>query len=207
MKLHMTDEAMRKKITSSAGDDCEVDSMARFFLAHGMIHDRVTGKHVHGDFDIEPGIAQESIALLNVLAKKADLYDAHLNAAKGEAVAWWCAIESVGAIDGTEEIAMSWNADDGNAGEVARTEANQWINDQPHPGNFHLAKIYTHPDSPDVVRECVWTFEEDDLWSYSTGCGNMFIFTDGTPEENDCKFCCYCGGKLIDAAMAAREGK
>jgi hypothetical protein len=59
---------------------------------------------------------------------------------------WWVAIEDP---SDTNEIAMSWNADDANDGEAARTEANQWINDQPHPGNFHLAKVHTTPPPAD----------------------------------------------------------
>lgn len=42
----------------------------RFFLDHGMIHDRVTGKHVHGDATIEPEAAEASVAMLNDLASR-----------------------------------------------------------------------------------------------------------------------------------------
>ena len=119
--------------------------------------------------------------------------EAHLNAAKGEVVAWWCAIESVEAIDGTEEIAMSWNADDGNAGEAARTEANQWINDQPHPGNFHLAKVYTNPASPDVVRDA-------ERYRWLREHGNKFFNAMRYQGRFDVM------DQSVDAAMAAREG-
>ena len=62
---------------------------------------------------------------------------------KSESVAsWWCAIEFSETEDDLEEIAMSWNVGDANGSEAARTEANQWINDQPHPGSFHLVKVY-----------------------------------------------------------------
>lgn len=45
---------------------------------------------------------------------------------------------------------------------------------------------------------CVWSEEEDGNWD--TGCGGMYSIITGTPEENEMKFCCYCGAKL-------REGK
>jgi hypothetical protein len=31
----------------------------------------------------------------------------------------------------------------------------------------------------------------------------MHVITDGTPAENDFKFCCYCGGKLDQSGEAA----
>lgn len=55
---------------------------------------------------------------------------------------WWVAIEDPQDVN---EIAMSWNAADWNNGEVARTEANQWINDQPNPGNFSLKFVSAAP--------------------------------------------------------------
>lgn len=42
-------------------------SEPRFFIDHGMIHDRITGRHVHGDREIEPGIADEAVFTLNEL--------------------------------------------------------------------------------------------------------------------------------------------
>lgn len=43
------------------------DYVPRFFIDHNMIHDRITGRHVHGDRDIEPGIADEAVFTLNEL--------------------------------------------------------------------------------------------------------------------------------------------
>lgn len=137
--------------------------------------------------------------------KWADAIDAHLNAAKGEVVAWWCAIESVEAIDGTEEIAMSWNADDGNAGEAARTEANQWINDQPHPGNFHLAKVYTNPASPDVVRDAErFQFMLNEHCCVQIVGNDYWLWWPMTETVQEGRF--NSAREAIDAAMAAREG-
>lgn len=47
-----------------------------------------------------------------------------------------------------------------------------------------------------AVKTCVWRM---DSWgAYETECGHLFIFNEGTPEQNGAKFCQYCGGKLID---------
>lgn len=142
-------------------------------------------------------------------AKWADAIDAHLNVAKGESVEWWCAIESVEAIDGTEEIAMSWNADDGNTGEAARTEANQWINDQPHPGNFRLAKIYAHPALPEVVRDAErYRWLRKKICFTGNGDGTASMHAINLPDSTyfpDMEIE-HAVDKAIDAAMAAREG-
>ena len=45
-------------------------------------------------------------------------------------------------------------------------------------------------------KECVWKYDWDDQWE--TNCSHRFEFVDGTPTENKMKFCCYCGGKLVE---------
>lgn len=64
-------------------------------------------------------------------------------------------------------------------------------------------------------KDCHWGEDSDGYWE--TSCGNMFSITYGTPAKNDFKFCCYCGGKLIqhehveptdeDAAIDAEKGR
>lgn len=44
---------------------------------------------------------------------------------------------------------------------------------------------------------CDWTQEDLDSDCWNTGCGNAFLITDGTPEENEFKHCCYCGKTLV----------
>ena len=39
---------------------------------------------------------------------------------------------------------------------------------------------------------CRWT-EYEDCEAWDTGCGHAFYIENGTPQENDMKFCCYCG--------------
>ena len=60
------------------------------------------------------------------------------------------------------------------------------------------------------VDVCVWSEDEDGNWD--TGCGNMFVLTEGTPYDNEMGFCCYCGHKLDqetqeNAAMAKESGR
>jgi hypothetical protein len=38
---------------------------------------------------------------------------------------------------------------------------------------------------------CTWT--EDDAGVYDTTCHNLFQFTEGSPKDNEFRFCCYCG--------------
>jgi hypothetical protein len=73
---------------------------------------------------------------------------------EGEAVvkpSHWAAIDEEG------DIQRAYSCDDGNGGEAARTEMNQWINDQLHPGMYHLVPLYTAPPHPrvDVTDEMV----------------------------------------------------
>ena len=47
---------------------------------------------------------------------------------------------------------------------------------------------------------CTWTYHPDGpgLWCdyWETGCGNEFEMVDGSPTDNDMKFCPYCGKRL-----------
>ena len=43
-----------------------------------------------------------------------------------------------------------------------------------------------------MKRVCHWN-EDGDGSFYATDCGRAFSLNDGTPEQNDIKFCCYCG--------------
>ena len=42
---------------------------------------------------------------------------------------------------------------------------------------------------------CEWKQDKNGVWE--TDCGNMFEIIDGTPSDNDLKFCPYCGKNLI----------
>lgn len=65
---------------------------------------------------------------------------------------------------------------------------------------------------PTKSDACEWTQDADD-GSWDTACGNKFYIENGTPEENDMLFCCYCGATLMTPnaeltgrASAACEG-
>ena len=49
-----------------------------------------------------------------------------------------------------------------------------------------------------VTKTCKWV-SCDDSWSesvYNTECKHTFIIMEGTPEENNFKYCPYCGGEI-----------
>ena len=45
---------------------------------------------------------------------------------------------------------------------------------------------------------CTWTQDADGIWQ--TSCGQAHEFTTGTPEENEHKYCPYCGKELKSRA-------
>ncbi len=48
---------------------------------------------------------------------------------------------------------------------------------------------------------CAWADDADGNWD--TACENKFCFIEGGPTENQMRFCCYCGGRLV--VKARRE--
>ena len=47
--------------------------------------------------------------------------------------------------------------------------------------------------------DCIWTeLDDPDITLWHTSCGRDFYFTTGTPGDNDMKYCCYCGNKLLE---------
>lgn len=45
-------------------------------------------------------------------------------------------------------------------------------------------------------EECTWSADDDG--NFNTTCGHTFTLEYDGPTENQMKFCCYCGGDLID---------
>lgn len=41
---------------------------------------------------------------------------------------------------------------------------------------------------------CFW--EKDEVGVFETGCNNLFVLNDGTPNENSMVYCCYCGSRI-----------
>ena len=55
-------------------------------------------------------------------------------------------------------------------------------------------------DSKNKEKTCRWKYDEDmDAWN--TQCDNAFCIGEGTPAENEMKFCPYCGRKLVEAKL------
>jgi hypothetical protein len=45
-------------------------------------------------------------------------------------------------------------------------------------------------------NDCGWRVDEEGTWN--TDCDNLFVIIEGTPQENDMRFCPYCGGSLVE---------
>jgi hypothetical protein len=45
--------------------------------------------------------------------------------------------------------------------------------------------------------QCNWQEDEDGDWD--TSCSHRFSLNEGTPTENNMKFCCYCGASVIES--------
>lgn len=54
---------------------------------------------------------------------------------------------------------------------------------------------------------CEWMQDDVGEGVYCTKCGQMHIFIDGSPEENDHEFCPYCGKKIKIAPYQPEEGR
>jgi hypothetical protein len=50
-------------------------------------------------------------------------------------------------------------------------------------------RLKVHPGT------CQWEESLDDVWE--TSCGRIFSLTDGSPAENDMRFCYHCGKTLV----------
>jgi len=52
------------------------------------------------------------------------------------------------------------------------------------------------------VSSCTWKLD-DEYGMYETGCGNAFECIEGDIEENNFKFCPYCGGRIKEIVEGA----
>ena len=58
-----------------------------------------------------------------------------------------------------------------------------------NPNSTNAAEGASHSNVG--LGACKWT--EDDAGIWNTECGDLFVVNEGSPEQNDMKFCCYCG--------------
>ena len=43
---------------------------------------------------------------------------------------------------------------------------------------------------------CRWTADDEGNWD--TQCEQKHVLIDGGPKDNQMRFCCYCGGALVE---------
>ena len=48
---------------------------------------------------------------------------------------------------------------------------------------------------------CQWKQIDADHNDYETGCGELFSISEGTPDENELKFCFFCGKLMAQALL------
>ena len=80
---------------------------------------------------------------------------------------------------------MLFLATDSDAEESARLFAENTY----HGEHTHLVRPILFAD-----QSCAWREDEDGAWD--TSCGQRFELNEGTPAENDMRFCPYCGKPL-----------
>ncbi len=56
-----------------------------------------------------------------------------------------------------------------------------------------------------TTKACHWDQEDLDSDCYVTDCGHYFSVPDGTPEDNEMRFCCFCGRRLVARAYNVEE--
>jgi hypothetical protein len=64
-------------------------------------------------------------------------------------------------------------------GEINKNELDDWITREPEN---------------DL---CLWIIDNDS-GAWETECSNLFFITDGTPTENEMKYCCFCGKTIVE---------
>ena len=52
-----------------------------------------------------------------------------------------------------------------------------------------------------MSEPCTWHLPHDEL-TWETACGKAFDFIDGTPSENEFKFCPFCGNPVTESQDA-----
>ena len=89
---------------------------------------------------------------------------------------------------------------------TAAQQALDWLydNDVVHPTKVSedLRAALAQP-APESETCCTWHQDGDsDSGVYATSCGRYFDLTDGTPEDNQMRWCCYCGKQLAQELIA-----
>lgn len=54
------------------------------------------------------------------------------------------------------------------------------------------------------MNPCAWT-EDSDCGPWHTACGHAFTLEDGAPLDNGMRWCCFCGGQLVQVPWLDAE--
>lgn len=50
-----------------------------------------------------------------------------------------------------------------------------------------------------IKGKCKWTqYDKESTGMYETGCEHLFEINNGTPSENNMRYCCYCGKRIVE---------
>lgn len=55
------------------------------------------------------------------------------------------------------------------------------------------------------MDKCKWVFEGEYDGHWSTSCAHKYIIMEGTPEENNMKYCTFCGNEIEQIEEARGE--
>ena len=63
----------------------------------------------------------------------------------------------------------------------------------------YMAFAQMKKDSLSIRKTCTWKYEcPYEIGYYDTECGTAYYFEEGTIEENDYRFCPYCGKRIVE---------
>lgn len=49
-------------------------------------------------------------------------------------------------------------------------------------------------------KSCTWTPDDEGTDTWATSCDNLFLLSCDTPHTHGMRYCCYCGGALVEGA-------
>lgn len=54
------------------------------------------------------------------------------------------------------------------------------------------------PPATQLSTECHWSQDSEDGDTWAAQCGRYFTINDGSPSDNEMRFCCFCGKPLVE---------
>ena len=80
-------------------------------------------------------------------------------------------------------------------------EHHNLVQSEPHKWpDYQTRLLYTSPQPAQQEPVCGWQREDDDYIpdTWRSDCGVLWTFSDGSPVDNDMKYCCGCGAILLE---------